>query len=77
MKKTKNFEIDLPEEPSAGGYACCPSGDIAYDDAMKEWRNKVNEVILAAIPCGYNLKSCEIKNFQIVRHFAAITLEEV
>lgn len=75
-KKTKKIEIDLPEEPPAGGYSGCPSGDNEYNEAMKEWQKDVNAVILAAIPRGYNLKSCETKKTQIVRHYATITLEE-
>ena len=70
IKKSKKIEIDLPEEPPSGGYASCPSGDNDYDDAMKEWQKNVNAVILAAIPLGYNLKSCETKKVQIVRHYA-------
>jgi len=75
-KKSKKIEIELPEEPPSGGYAACPSGDNDYDDAMKEWQKNVNAVILAAIPRGYNLKSCETKKVQIVRHYATIVVEE-
>lgn len=78
MRKTsKKLEIDLPEEPPSGGYACCPSGDTEYDEAIAVWHKQVNKVILDAIPRGFRLKSSEIKKITVVRHFAEITVEEV
>lgn len=76
MNKTQKIEIDLPEEPPAGGYACCPSGDNEYDEALHEWRIKVNKLILDKIPRGFNLKSSEIKKVTVVRHFATIVVEQ-
>lgn len=76
MKKSLKIEIDLPEEPPSGSFSCCPSGDNEYDEALAEWRKKVNKVILEAVPYGFNLKSSDIKKTTVVRHFATIVVEE-
>lgn len=72
----KKIEVELPEPPSSGGFAGCPSGDNDYDDAMKRWRQTANAIIVKAIPDGYDLKSSEIKETKVVRHFAEIVVEK-
>jgi hypothetical protein len=72
----KKIEVELPEPPSSGGYASCPSGDTEYEEAMNEWHQKVNGIILKAVPKGYNLKSSEIKQTRTVRNFAVIEIEK-
>ncbi len=72
----KKIEIELPEKPSAGHYSCCPSGDNEYDDALKKWNVAVNQKILEAIPDGYHLKSCTVKEVKIVKNIADVTLEK-
>lgn len=72
----KKISVELPEPPPAGGFACCPSGDTEYDEAMEKWHKKVNAVILEAIPRGYKLQSSEVKEEKIVRHYANIVVEK-
>jgi hypothetical protein len=72
----KKIEVELPEPPPAGGFAGCPSGDNAYDDALADWRKLCNTKILEAIPPGYTLKSSEIKEERIVRHYADLVVEK-
>lgn len=73
---TKKLQIELPSPPSSGGFASCPSGDNDYDEAMAAWQKKVNAIILEAIPLGCKLKSSEIKEEKIVKHFAEIVIEK-
>jgi hypothetical protein len=72
----KQLQVELPEPPPSGGFAGCPSGDTEYEDAMREWEKLCNAKILEAIPRGYNLKSSEIKEERIVRHYANIIVEK-
>ncbi len=72
----KKIEVELPEPPSSGGYACCPSGDTEYEEAFDKWREKCNAVILKAVPKGYNLKSSEVKESRVVRHYAVIEVDK-
>ncbi len=75
MKSGKKT-IELPPPPPAGGFSGSPSGDNEYDDAMAKWQKQVNAIILDAIPIGHRLKSSEIKEEKIVRHFAEIVVEK-
>ena len=72
----KKIEVELPEPPSAGGFAGCPSGDNEYDEALEKWRKEVNAVILNAIPRGYKLQASEVKEVKTVRHYAEIVVEK-
>jgi len=72
----QQIEVELPEPPPAGGFAGCPSGDCEYDDAIREWEKVCNAKILAAIPRGFSLKSSEVKEEKIVRHYANIVVEK-
>ena len=72
----KQIQVELPAPPPAGGFACCPSGDNEYDDAVYEWQKKCNTMILAAVPRGYDLKSSEVKEERIVRHYANLVVEK-
>lgn len=72
----KKIEIELPEPPPAGGYASCPSGDTEYEEALDKWHEKVNALILKAVPRGYNLKSSEIKQTKVVRNYAVVEVEK-
>ena len=71
----KKVTVELSEPPSAGGFAGCPSSDCEYDEAMDRWRAECNAKIVAAIPKGYSLKSSEIKEEKIVRHYADLIVE--
>jgi hypothetical protein len=68
--------IELPAPPPSGGFSGSPSGDTEYDEAMAKWHRQVNAIILDAIPLGFKLKSSEIKEEKIVRHFAEIVVEK-
>lgn len=72
----KKIEVELPEPPSAGGYASCPSGDTEYEEALADWKKVCNTKIVEAVPRGYDLKSSEVKTVKIVRHFAEIVVEK-
>ena len=72
----KKIQVELPEPPSAGGFAGCPSGDCEYDEAIKKWQKECNAKILEAIPYGYSLKSSEVKEERIVRHYADLIVEK-
>lgn len=72
----KKIQVELPEPPASGGFAGCPSGDNEYDDALIVWRALCNAKIVEAIPCGYDLKSSEIKEEKIVRHYADLVVEK-
>ena len=72
----KKIQVELPEPPSSGGFAGCPSGDNEYEEALAVWRKEVNAKILQAIPTGYNLKSSEVKEERIVRHYADLVVEK-
>lgn len=72
----KQIEVELPAPPPSGGFAGCPSGDTEYEEAMREWEKDCNAQILAAIPRGYSLKSSEVKEERIVRHYANIVVEK-
>lgn len=61
----KQIEVELPEPPSSDN-----------DDAMGEWEKLCNAKILEAIPRGYSLKSSEVKEVIIVRHYANIVVEK-
>lgn len=73
----KKIEVDLPTQPPAGGFACCPSGDNDYDEALKRWNHDVNQKILESIPNGFYLKSCTVKEIKVVKNVAEITLEKL
>lgn len=73
---SKKIEVELPEKPSSGAYASCPSGDNEYNDAIEEWGKRVNAVVLNAIPRGYALKSSEVKEIKTVRQVAEIVVEK-
>jgi hypothetical protein len=73
----KQIQVELPPPPpTAGGFACCPSGNSEYDDAMRDWEKLCNAKILEAIPRGYSLKSSEVKEEKIVRHYANLVVEK-
>lgn len=72
----KKIQVELPEPPPAGGFSGCPSGDTEYDDAIVIWQKTCNAKILEAIPNGYSLKSSEIKEDRIVRHYADLIVEK-
>lgn len=72
----QQIEVELPEPPSAGGYASCPSGDTDYEEALADWRALCNAKVVAAIPRGFSLKSSEVKEEKIVRHYANIVVEK-
>lgn len=72
----KQIQVELPEPPPSGGFAACPSGDTEYEEALADWRALCNAKIIAAVPRGYNLKSSEVKEEKIVRHYANIIVEK-
>lgn len=43
---TRTITVELPEKPSSGAYAGCPSGDTEYSEDINEWVNKCNQIIL-------------------------------
>lgn len=72
----KQIEVELSPPPPAGGFACCPSGDTEYEEALAKWRKECTAKIVAAVPTGYNLKSYEIKEEKIVKNYANLIVEK-
>lgn len=59
----KQIQVELPEPPEG-------------EEALAEYRKVCNARILEAVPSGYSLKSSEVKEERIVKHYADIVVEK-